>query len=74
MARGDGIDTCKFCGSDELWGNYFDADGYGVTNSIESPSTDPGVKWDLICGRCGKFQLRRNTTRNAGGRDKHLDG
>jgi hypothetical protein len=47
--RGNGIDTCKFCGSEELWGNHFDRDGNGGS----------GV-WDLLCQHCGKFQLRRN--------------
>jgi len=51
-AKGDGMDTCKFCGSNDLWGNHFDADGNGTEG-------DQGA-WDLLCEQCGKFQIRRN--------------
>ena len=47
--RGDGVDTCKFCGSSDLWGNHFDRDGFGGSG-----------EWDVLCSSCGKFQIRRN--------------
>lgn len=52
--RGDGVDTCKFCGSDNLWGNHFDSNDEGVA------TTTPPAAWDLLCQDCGKFQIRRN--------------
>jgi hypothetical protein len=59
--KGDGIDTCKFCGSSNLWANFFDRDGFGR-------SEDDGGRapWDVLCQDCGKFQQRRN--RKAGSR------
>jgi len=26
--NGDGVDTCKACGSDQLFGGFFDSEGY----------------------------------------------
>jgi len=48
-SKGNGVDTCKFCGSPDLWGNHFDSQGFGGS----------GV-WDVLCNQCGKFQIRRN--------------
>ena len=65
-ARGDGVNTCKHCGSEDLWDNYFDKDGFGSDSPTDgSPG---GAKWDTLCQQCGKFQIRRNTKRNRGDR------
>jgi hypothetical protein len=53
VKRGNGRDTCKFCGSDSLWGNFFNREGLGTDGRDGSP-------WDLLCPDCGKFQIRRN--------------
>jgi hypothetical protein len=34
---------CKDCGSTDLWGNHFDADGLA----------DPAGTWGYLCENCG---------------------
>ena len=41
--KGDGVDTCKFCGSANLWGNHFDRDGNGTDGA------DSTAAWDILC-------------------------
>lgn len=44
--KGDGIDTCTSCGSDELW---------GTEGTEEHPD-----EWVLVCNNCGKVQGKRS--------------
>ena len=44
-------DICKYCGSPNLWDNFFDADGYGVPDDSK-----PGWKWRTLCQDCGEMQ------------------
>lgn len=43
-------DRCRFCGSEELWSNYFDVEGFG------SDGKHPGDEWKTLCQGCGEFQ------------------
>lgn len=43
-------DTCRFCGSDELWANYFNRRGEGTDGSRRSD------RWRVLCETCGTFQ------------------
>lgn len=46
--RGNGVDTCKSCGSTALWGSTFDRNGLHDENGT----------WDLLCEDCGRLQNR----------------
>lgn len=45
-----GSDHCKTCGSENLWANFFDEDGFG------SDGNGPTDVWQTQCGDCGTIQ------------------
>jgi hypothetical protein len=51
--KGDGIDTCKACGSDDLWFNFFDRNGFGTADDSR-----PGTTYTGLCNSCGQLQDR----------------
>lgn len=42
-------DTCRECGSTDLWSSYFDRDGFGGTGD------EPGARYLTLCQSCGTF-------------------
>jgi hypothetical protein len=49
-AKGDGVNTCRTCGAEDLFDGYF-VRGLAVTGGDE-----PGAKHRIVCNHCGKFQ------------------
>jgi uncharacterized Zn finger protein (UPF0148 family) len=57
-------ETCPACGSANLFGGSFDADGYAVPLNI-GDATPEGVRWTVFCSDCGeevKSSRRRRLT------------
>lgn len=49
--KGDGVNTCKACGSEELFDAHFNKEGYAVTGGEAE-----GGKYRTVCQACGQFQ------------------